>query len=98
MSRKTEPLLFIKGVYFQPTLSEIFFDGAEKALATFIENGDMPTPNPVLTSQPELPDVVMTSVNQPVTSEILRKEEINKSTRATDDKENSIGFFSWVFS
>ncbi|EXX78566.1 hypothetical protein RirG_013890 [Rhizophagus irregularis DAOM 197198w] len=50
----------------------------------------MPTPNPVLTSQPELPDVVMTSVNQPVTSEILRKEEINKSTRATDDKEYEV--------
>ncbi|PKB96094.1 hypothetical protein RhiirA5_435458 [Rhizophagus irregularis] len=47
---------------------------------------DTPTPNPVLTSH-ELPDVVMTSVNQPVTSKILRKEEINESTRATDDKQ-----------
>ncbi|PKC13471.1 hypothetical protein RhiirA5_410541 [Rhizophagus irregularis] len=46
-----------------------------------------PTPNPVLILQHELLDEVMTPVDQPVTPEILRKEEINKSTRVTDDKQ-----------
>ncbi|EXX71972.1 hypothetical protein RhiirA5_423702 [Rhizophagus irregularis] len=47
----------------------------------------MPTPNPVPISQHELPDVVMTPVDQLVTTKILRKEEINKSTCVTDDKQ-----------
>ncbi|RGB35337.1 hypothetical protein C1646_759415 [Rhizophagus diaphanus] len=44
----------------------------------------MLTPNPVLISQQELPDIVMTSVNQSVTSEKSWKEEINKFTCVTE--------------
>ncbi|PKY61254.1 hypothetical protein RhiirA4_485962 [Rhizophagus irregularis] len=53
-----------------------------------IENTpDTPTPNPVLKLQPELPDVEMTSIDQPVTPKILRKEEINNFTCVTTDKQ-----------
>ncbi|RGB31059.1 hypothetical protein C1646_764522 [Rhizophagus diaphanus] len=46
-----------------------------------------PTPNPVPILQQELPDIVMTPVDPPVTPEISRKEEINNSTRVPMDKQ-----------
>ncbi|RGB35339.1 hypothetical protein C1646_759418 [Rhizophagus diaphanus] len=47
----------------------------------------MPTPNPVPISQQELPDIVMTPVDPPVTPKISWKEEINNSTRVSTDKQ-----------
>ncbi|PKY60496.1 hypothetical protein RhiirA4_484270 [Rhizophagus irregularis] len=115
MSGKTKPSHFIKEVHSQiaDTMSEFFFDGAETALTTFIENGFLQTmfskssdealrlfdlddsddsakncdtdsiientpitstPNPVLISQHELPNVEMTPVDQSVIPEISRKK------------------------
>ncbi|RGB22537.1 hypothetical protein C1646_775921 [Rhizophagus diaphanus] len=46
-----------------------------------------PTPNPVPISQQELPDIVITPVDLPVTPKISQKEEINNSTRVPVDKQ-----------